>query len=79
MLKAKNQTIITLAPYMNHVCNSRHLIYAHMKCSHIFFPPLFAGEIWGNGLVVKALDSQSRGRVFKITWWLQGRLSLSSF
>ena len=30
-------------------------------------------------LVVKALDFQSRGRVFKTTGWLQGRLSLSSF
>ena len=32
-----------------------------------------------NGLVVKALDSQSRGLVFKTTGWLQGQLSLSSF
>ena len=32
-----------------------------------------------NGLVVKALDSQSRGSVFKTTGWLQGRLNLSSF
>ena len=31
------------------------------------------------GLVVKALDSQSRGLKFKATWWLEGRLSLSSF
>ena len=30
-------------------------------------------------LVVKALDSQSRGPVFKTAVWLQGRLSLSSF
>ena len=30
-------------------------------------------------LVVKALDSQFRGPVFKTTGWLQGRLSLSSF
>ena len=30
------------------------------------------------GLVVKALDSQSRGPVFKTAGWLQGRLSLSS-
>ena len=34
---------------------------------------------WSNGLVVKALDSQSMGPVFKTTGWLQGRLSLSSF
>ena len=33
---------------------------------------------WSNGLVVKALDSQSRGPVFKTAGWLQGRLSLSS-
>ena len=29
-----------------------------------------------NALVVKALDSQSRGPVFKISRWLKGRLSL---
>ena len=29
-----------------------------------------------NGLVIKALDSQSSGPVFKTTGWLQGRLSL---
>ena len=32
-----------------------------------------------NGLVVKALDSQSKGPVFKTTGWFQGRLSRSSF
>ena len=35
--------------------------------------------LWSNGLVVKALDSQSKGLVFKTIGWLQGRLSLSSF
>ena len=34
-------------------------------------------EQWSHDLVVKALDSQSRGLVFKTTGWLQGRLSLS--
>ena len=34
---------------------------------------------WSNGVVVKALDYQSRGLVFKITEWLQSRLSHSSF
>ena len=29
--------------------------------------------------VVKALESQSRGPLFKTTGWLQGQLSLSSF
>ena len=38
-----------------------------------------SGNLWRNGLVVKALDSQSRGLVFKSTGWLQVRLSLSSF
>ena len=28
---------------------------------------------------IKALDSQSRGPVFKTSGWLQGQLSLSSF
>ena len=32
-----------------------------------------------SGVVVKVLDSQSRGPVSKTTGWLQGRLSLSSF
>ena len=32
-----------------------------------------------NDLVVKALDSQSRDPMFKPSWWLQGRLSFSSF
>ena len=36
-------------------------------------------NLWSNGLVVKALDSQSGGPVFKTTGWLQDRLSLSSF
>ena len=35
--------------------------------------------LWSNGLLVKALDPQSRGPVFKTTGWLQGQLSLSSF
>ena len=39
----------------------------------------FNVNLWSNGLVVKALDSQSRGPVFKTSEWLQGRLSLSSF
>ena len=30
-----------------------------------------------NGVVVKMLDSQFRGPVFKTTGWLQGQLSLS--
>ena len=29
-------------------------------------------SLLSNGLVVKALDSQSRGPVFKTTGWLQG-------
>ena len=36
-------------------------------------------DLWSNGLVVKMLDCQSRGPLFKTTGWLQGRLSLSSF
>ena len=36
-------------------------------------------ERWSNGLVVKALDFQSKSPVFKTTGSLQGRLSLSSF
>ena len=36
-------------------------------------------KLRSNGLVIKALDSQSIGPMFKTTLWLQGRLSLSSF
>ena len=56
------------------------------------FEILFTFRIWeiyksklrgfinqSNDLVVKMLDSQSRGPVFKATGWLQGRLSRSSF
>ena len=35
--------------------------------------------VCSNGLVVKAVDFQSRDPVFKTIGWLQGQLSLSSF
>ena len=35
--------------------------------------------LYGNGLEVKVLDSQSRDPMFKTTGWLQGQLSLLSF
>ena len=34
---------------------------------------------WSDDQVVKSLDSQSWGPVFRTTGWLQGQLSLSSF
>ena len=34
---------------------------------------------WSNGLVVKVLDSESRGPVLKTIEWFQSRLSFSSF
>ena len=40
---------------------------------------VYVSCLWSNGLVVKALDSQSRVPVIKTTGWLQGRVSLSSF
>ena len=36
------------------------------------------GFKWSNGLVVRVLDSQSKGLEFNTTGWLQGQLSLSS-
>ena len=45
-----------------------HRVVIMMTCSHVN----------SNGLVVKVLDSQSRGPMFKTTGWLQGWLSLSS-
>ena len=44
---------------------------------HLKQPGLFT--LWCNGLVVKSLDSQPRGLVFKSTGWLQGRLTFSFF
>ena len=35
--------------------------------------------LWSKDLVVKALDSQSRGSLFKTVRWLQGPLSPQSF
>ena len=32
-------------------------------------------QLWSNGLVIKELDSQSSGPMFKTTGWLQGRFS----
>ena len=48
--------------------------YSKIKCKTPYI-----WSLWTNGLVVKTLDSQSSGPVFKTTGWLQGRLSLSSF
>ena len=48
-----------------------------------FGPPIFLWVlpllVCSNGLVVKAVDFQSRDPVFKTIGWLQGQLSLSSF
>ena len=49
---------------------------AHMFKVHEGAPAL---TVWSNDLVVKVLDSQSKGSVFKTTGWLQGRPSLSPF
>ena len=37
-----------------------------------WFKTFLTQSLWCNGLVVKVLDSQSRGPVFKTTGWLQG-------
>ena len=49
------------------------------KSNKKFYLPYLFNIFLSNGLVVKALDSQSRGPVFKTTGLLQGRLSRSSF
>ena len=70
---------------MNFLCSfhSRRLSKFHL-IRHMFiilkalnFLKVF--NSWSNELVVKVLDSQSRGPRFKTTGWLQGQLSLSSF
>ena len=45
---------------------------------YVVSPNFVITEQWSNSLVVKLLDSKSRGPVFKTAGWLQGRLSLSS-
>ena len=54
------------------VCNIILFLIAINWFSSYWFP-------WSNGLVVRALDCQSRGPRFKTIRWLQSRLSLSSF
>ena len=54
------------------------LPWKQISCTFRVQWPTGAMANWSNGLVVKALDSQSRGPVFKTAGWLQGRLSLSS-
>ena len=49
------------------------------QISSLYFTTSHGKSKWSNGLVVKVLDSQSRGPVFKTTGWLHGRLSLSSY
>ena len=63
--------LLNVYPIVNQLLN--YLIISQMISS----TPLYL-QI-SNGLVVKALDSQSRGPVLKTTGLLQGRLSLSSF
>ena len=46
-------------------------IYSYPFLSYTY--TLWSHFLWSNGLVVKALDSQFRGPVFKTTGWLQGR------
>ena len=45
----------------------------------VFVAIFEANSAWSNGLMVKVMDSQSRGPVFKTTGCLQGRISLSFF
>ena len=66
-----NYAWISRAPL--NVVKNIHKIHQHKKYSQKIC------IWWSNGLVVKALDSQSRGPMFETTGWLQGRLSLSSF
>ena len=63
--------LLNVYPIVNQLLN--YLIISQMISS----TPLYL-QI-SNDLVVKALDSQSRGPVLKTTGLLQGRLSLSSF
>ena len=49
--------------------------FSHFCFLRLFFFTLY---VWSNGLVIKALDSQSRCPLFKATGWLEGRLSLLS-
>ena len=61
----------------------KHLYAAFLVIIYYSFSSLFVflskKRLVQDGLVVKALDYQSRGPVFKTTGWLQGWLSLSSF
>ena len=81
----------TSSIYRNHTkslnfCVSRKLVSissikveAYVQAVPDIWCLTFSYILWSNGLVVKVLDSQSRGSLFKNTGWLQGRLSYSSF
>ena len=66
-----NLDIWVLIIFETQVINKKRLVRA------VFPDSLFVS--WSKGLMVKTLDSQSRGPVFKTTDLLQGRLSLSYF
>ena len=46
---------------------------------HRLCPIFLTSILFSKGLVIKVLDSQTRGPVFKTTGWLNGWLNLSSF
>ena len=48
------------------------LVLVAILCFLLFQLVLCFEFLWSIGVVVKALDSQSRGPVFKTTGWLQG-------
>ena len=58
------------------LCEPRNNYITFDRRIFFFF---FDESFFADGRVVKSLDSQSRGPVFKTAGWLQGRLSLSSF
>ena len=58
---------------------SKYRANQNFKYDNIVTCWFFSWVLWSNGLVPKALDSQFRDPAYKITEWLQGRFSLSSF
>ena len=81
-----SQTNITVIKALHHSSPQALSQVLHSLCdcdctwSDCFIYPVPPKKfLWSNGLVVKVLDSQSRGPLFKTTGWPQDLLCLSSF
>ena len=80
--KFDNKVLVLILYHTNKVDDTvlvLNLHYTNKADDKVLGLVVMLGLVVCDGLVVKSLDSQSRGAMFKTTGWLQGRLSLLSF